>query len=47
MLAKVQETGSKGYRHMRMEGRGGRRHPTKKDAKSSGAVKATEEKAND
>ncbi len=38
MFTKGQETGSKGYRHMRMEGRGSRRHPTKKDAKSLGAV---------
>ena len=44
LLAKVQETGNKG--HMRMEARG-RCQPTMKDALSSGAVNATEEKAND
>ena len=47
VLAKAQETGSKGHRDMRMEARGSRRHPTMKDAQSSGAVHATEEKAND
>ena len=34
-----------GHRDMRMEARGSRRHPTMKDAQSSGAVNATEEKS--
>ncbi len=46
-LAKVQETGSKGHRDMRMEARGGRRHPTMKGARPSGAFNAAEEKAKD
>ena len=36
-----------GHRDMRMEARGSRHHPTMKDAQSSGAVHATEVKAND
>jgi hypothetical protein len=47
VLAKVQETGSKGLRDLCMEAWGSRRHPTMKDAQSSGAVNAIEEKAND
>ena len=37
----------RGYKEVRMEAQESRRHPTMKDAKSSGAVNATEEKAND
>ena len=47
VLAKEQEKGSKGHRDMHIEARESRRHPTMKDAQSSGAVNATEEKAND
>ena len=47
VLAKATETESKGHRDVRMEARGSRRHPTMKDAQSSGAVNVTEEKANE